>query len=372
MATKSRDKILIVDDQENNRLVIEDSLRKLKCEIRSAASGEESLSVLKTWIPDIILMDHMMPGLSGVETIKRIKLMSGFEHIPILMVTAKNEVQTLQEAFDAGAVDYILKPVDRITLTARVRSALRTKHAFDEIQELTQELTAQKKELTQFTHMVSHDLKSPVAGAASLFDFFLYRLKDEHPKIWNDTSLQELLIRIPDSLKKMIDFIDTLLNYASAGKVVGELKEEPMDKIIEEVLRDFEHFVTDGIAVVHRSLGMPVVLCDSVKIAQVWQNLIGNAIKYRGNRTPVDVNIGWRDTGKSFQFWVQDNGPGIPPEYREKVFQSFTRLSDSAEGNGIGLATVQRIIHAHKGDIWVASDAIEGAKIVFELPRSTG
>ena len=102
---KQPDKILIVDDQENNRLVIEDILRKLKCKIRGVASGEESLTLLETWTPDLILMDHMMPGLSGVETIARIKQIEGYEQIPILMVTAKNEVQTLQDAFDAGAVD---------------------------------------------------------------------------------------------------------------------------------------------------------------------------------------------------------------------------------------------------------------------------
>ena len=83
----------------------QDILRKLKCEIQGVASGEEALKLLETWIPDIILMDHMMPGLSGVETTARIKQLPEFDHIPIIMVTAKNEVQTLKKAFEAGAVD---------------------------------------------------------------------------------------------------------------------------------------------------------------------------------------------------------------------------------------------------------------------------
>ncbi|MEL0330524.1 MAG: response regulator, partial [Deltaproteobacteria bacterium] len=99
------DKILIVDDQENNRLVIEDILRKQPSSIRSVCSGKEALETVKDWVPDVMLIDHMMPELSGIETTRLLKEQPRFAHLPILIVTAKNDRQTLREAFDAGAVD---------------------------------------------------------------------------------------------------------------------------------------------------------------------------------------------------------------------------------------------------------------------------
>ena len=102
------DKILIVDDQENNRLVIEDILRKQQpSSIRSVCSGKEALETVKDWVPDVMLIDHMMPELTGIETTRLLKEQPRFAHLPILIVTAKNDRQTLRVAFDAGAVEYI-------------------------------------------------------------------------------------------------------------------------------------------------------------------------------------------------------------------------------------------------------------------------
>ena len=362
-----QDKVLIVDDQENNRLVIEDILRKLKCEIRSAASGEEALKILESWVPDLILMDQMMPGLSGIETTARIKSQQTFEHVPIVMVTAKNEVNTLNEAFEAGAVDYIIKPVERIALTARARSAIRTKHAFDQIKALTEDLKAQKRELSKFTHMVSHDLKSPVASAISLFDFFLLRLEEDFPEVIQDTGLEDLLSRIPNVLNKMLHFVDTMLNYASAGQIVGEPEPIPMGSLVQDVVMNFEHLVQEGVAIFERDENMPDVSCDSIKIGQVWQNLISNAIKHRGAQSPVTIHLGWQKENDLYRFWVQDNGPGIAPEHRENIFEPFLRLTD-VEGSGIGLATVQQIVLAHQGKICVDPDFEQGARFLFWLP----
>ena len=367
-----RDRILIIDDQENNRLVIEDFLRRLRCEMRGVDSGEDGRVLLKEWTPDLIIVDQMMPGLSGVETTERIKALPDFSQVPVLMVTAKNDTETLRDAFDAGAVDYILKPVDQVTLTARVRSALRTKHAFDEISRLSRDLMAQKQELSNFTHMVSHDLKSPIAGAASLYDLFLYRLKDEYPGVWGEEGFRELLERIPATFRKMLRFIDTLLGYAEAGKVIGELERVSIGNVAQLVVANFEYAANEGLAVINCAPDLPQVLCDPVRFAQVWQNLIANAIKHRGARTPVHIKLGWKSATPNLQFWVQDNGPGIAAEDQERVFQPFARGESSEGGNGIGLATVQRILNAHRGRVWVAPDFTAGTRICFEIPDHVG
>ena len=161
-------RILIVDDIEDNILLIEDYLkRELKCEFRKALSGYEALKILNEWEPDCILMDIMMPGMDGIEATKRIKEIPECQDIPILMVTAKQELESFEESFDKGAVDYIYKPVDRINLLVRVKSALRNKEDVDRIKGLNKELFQKKQELSSFSHTVSHYLKSPLVGAAS-------------------------------------------------------------------------------------------------------------------------------------------------------------------------------------------------------------
>ena len=120
MVMSTRDYVLIVDDQDNNRLLVEDHLRKFNYDVHGVSSGEEALSMLSTIHPDCILMDIMMPGIDGIETTRRIKEMKEYQDIPILMLSARDEDSTIQDAIDAGAVDYIEKPFKAVALVARV------------------------------------------------------------------------------------------------------------------------------------------------------------------------------------------------------------------------------------------------------------
>jgi len=131
-------------------------------------------------------------------------------------------------------------------LVARTKSALRSKEDIDRIKELNKELFQKKEELSSFSHTVSHDLKSPVVGAVSLFDLFLMRIKKEHPQIIGDESLKEILDRIPKAFHKMLDFINTQLDYAEAGQVIGRLESISMNKLISAVIENFEYAEREG------------------------------------------------------------------------------------------------------------------------------
>ena len=363
-------RILIVDDIEDNCLLIEDHLqRQLKCEFRKASSGNEALQILKNWSPDCILMDIMMPVMDGIEATKRIKMIPVCHDIPVLMVTAKQEMDSLEEAFDAGAVDYIYKPIDRTILVSRVKSALRSKEDLDRIKELNKELQQKKQELSSFSHTVSHDLKSPIVGAASLYNFFLYRIKNEFPQIIEDEGLKELLERIPQTFTKMLDFINTQLDYAEAGQVIGELESVSMDRIINAVIENFEYAEQEGIACFSKLPDMPEARCDPIQMLKVWQNMIANSIKFRGTINPVRIKFGSEEIRDTVKFWIRDNGPGIIAEHQDKVFETNARLNYDVEGYGFGLATVKKIIAAHGGNIRIDSEVKDGACFVFELPR---
>ena len=363
-------RILIVDDIEDNCLLIEDHLqRQLKCEFRKASSGNEALQILKNWSPDCILMDIMMPVMDGIEATKRIKMIPACHDIPVLMVTAKQEMDSLEEAFDAGAVDYIYKPIDRTILVSRVKSALRSKEDLDRIKELNKELQQKKQELSTFSHTVSHDLKSPIVGAASLYDFFLYRIKKEFPQIIEDEGLKELLEQIPQTFTKMLDFINTQLDYAEAGQVIGELESVSMDRIINAVIENFEYAEQEEIACFSKLPDMPEARCDPIQMLKVWQNMIANSIKFRGTKKPIRIKFGGEESRDTVKFWIRDNGPGIIAEHQDKVFETNARLNYDVEGYGFGLATVKKIIAAHGGNIWIDSGVKDGACFVFELPR---
>lgn len=365
-------KILIVDDIEDNCLLIEDHLRhQLRCEFREASSGKAALKILKNWHPDCILMDIMMPEMDGIEATKRLKAMPECHDIPVLMVTAKQEIDSFEDAFDAGAMDYIYKPLDRTTLVARVKSALRAKEDLDRIKELNQQLLQKKQELSSFSHTVSHDLKSPIVGAASLYDLFLYRIKNEYPQLFEDESLKDILERIPQTFLKMLDFINTQLDYAEAGQVIGELEAVSMTKLINTVIENFDYAEREGMVSFVKLPEMPQVRCDPIRMLKVWQNLIANSIKYRGSKNPVKIEFGGEESEGSFKYWIRDNGPGILAEHHDKVFETNARLNYDVEGYGFGLATVKKIIAAHGGKIWIDPDVTDGACFVCELPNES-
>ena len=217
--------------------------------------------------------------------------------------------------------------------------------------------------------MVSHDLKSPVVGAASLFNLFLHRLQEDYPEIKSDPGMHELLERIPGSFTKMLTFIDTLLNYAMAGKIIGEMQTVSLGKILQNVIEQFEQESQLGIVKFKLPAKWPIVRCDVLKMSQVWQNLIGNSIKYRGKLDQVEIKIGTRVSGIWCECWIEDNGSGIPSLEGNRIFKPFIRLDDSKQGSGIGLATVARILEAHKGIIRLDSGYHDGARFYMRWPH---
>jgi signal transduction histidine kinase len=181
--------------------------------------------------------------------------------------------------------------------------------------------------------------------------------------------MHELLDRIPGSFTKMLTFIDTLLNYAMAGKIIGETQTVSLGKILQTVIEQFEQERQQGIVKFKLPAKWPTVKCDVLKMSQVWQNLIGNSIKYRGELDQVEIKIGTRVSGNWCESWIEDNGSGIPSAEGERIFKPFIRLDDSNQGSGIGLATVARILEAHKGIIRLDSRYCDGARFYMRWPH---
>ncbi len=227
------------------------------------------------------------------------------------------------------------------------------------------ELREKNAELERFTYTVSHDLKSPLITIKGFAGALLHDVQaGKHQRLEGD------LRRVAEAADKMSNLLTDLLELSRIGRVVHPPSEVALDLLLPEVLRQLAGPISQRHAQVVLQPGLPVVWADRSRLAEVWQNLIENALKFPGNQ-PVRIEIGQRGPATSPVFFVRDNGVGIDPRYHETVFGLFNKLDGKTEGTGIGLALVHRIIEFHGGRIWVDSEGLgHGSTFCFTLPRT--
>ncbi|MBJ6724129.1 ATP-binding protein [Geomesophilobacter sediminis] len=226
------------------------------------------------------------------------------------------------------------------------------------------ELEAKNAELERFTYTVSHDLKSPLI---TIKGFAGAVLKDLAVRRYN--RMDGDLRRVMDAADKMGLLLNDLLELSRIGRITNPPVPVDMNALAAEVLAQLSGPISQSGAQITVQPELPEVYADRPRIAEVLQNLVENAIKYRGDRSPVAIEIGSREPDGKPVFFVRDNGLGIAPEYQETVFGLFNKLDARTEGTGIGLALVRRIIDFHGGRIWVESEGVGmGSTFVFTLP----
>ncbi len=390
-------RILAVDDSPTYLHTLSDVLREEGYDVVQARSGEEALEMLAAQRPDCILLDLIMPGLGGRETCRRIKAAPETREIPLIMITAAEDRDTMIDGLAVGADDFIAKSSDFAVLKARVRAQLRRKQVEDEqrrVREellrseleatearaarlvaetraaLSDELARKNKELEAFSYSVSHDLRAPLR----VVDGFS-RALDEGYGAGLDEQGREYLTRIRAGARRMGELIDDLLELSKLG--AAELQRESVDlaAMAREVFDELQRrdparpvgFETDAEVVAN---------ADARLMRVVFENLLGNAWKFtaRAPQPRITFRVEARAGGPVFV--VRDNGAGFDMALASKLFAPFQRLHDENDyaGTGIGLATVQRIVDRHGGQVWAEGAVGQGAAIFFTLaqPRAGG
>jgi light-regulated signal transduction histidine kinase (bacteriophytochrome) len=231
-----------------------------------------------------------------------------------------------------------------------------------EREELIDKLREMNEELEDFAHIVSHDLKAPLRGISTITNWLLSDHADNL-----DTEGQELIRLLSRRVGRMYGLIEGILQYSRVGRNHSENKELDTQKIIEDIIDDLEKPEKFIIKVITH---LPTILNDETQIRQVFQNFITNAIKYNDKEEGV-VEISAKDLNTHWEFCISDNGPGIPPQYHEKIFQIFQTLQrqDDFESTGIGLTIVSKIIKNNLGQVRVDSDKGKGAKFYFTIKK---
>ncbi len=258
----------------------------------------------------------------------------------------------------------------RITLAgpdlvlATIRDVSLRKRAVSERDKLIDELEAKNYELERFTYTVSHDLKSPLITIKG----FIGYVREDVQK-GNMARFESDLQRISDATEKMQHLLGDLLELSRIGRLTNEPVSIAMNDLITQVLELLHGRISAGNIATHVAEKLPSVYGDRQRLFEVFQNLIDNAAKFMGEQPAPQISIGVQgELNGDPVFFVSDNGIGIAPQFKDKIFGLFDKLNAQSEGTGIGLALVKRIVEYHKGRIWVESEVGKGATFFLSLP----
>lgn len=348
--------ILVVDDTPANLRLLSSILSGAGYQVRPARNGQIALTAAQSDPPDLVLLDIMMPGMDGFEVCQHLKADPKTEHIPIIFISALDDIQGKVKSFELGAVDYITKPFQAEEILARVNSHVT-------IHQLQKSLREQVAELDAFAHTVAHDLKNPLSYIITMAEFVNTQYIDQVPQ-----ELITLLQKMENATYRGINIIDELLLLSSVRKQDIELTPVDMQRIVCDAQDRIGFMMTNYEGTITVQDTWPAVLGYGPWIEEVWVNYLSNALKYGGRPPTVECGAAVQPTGM-IRFWVKDNGDGLTPEKQAILFTEFVRLKQvRVEGYGLGLSIVQRIVNKLGGNVGVHSEVGQGSTFYFELP----
>ncbi len=372
-------RILVVDDNETNRDLLSRRLQRQAYAVTLAESGESALEKIKAAPPDLILLDIMMPGLNGYQVLELLKKHEEWRHIPVIMISALDELGSVVRCIETGADDYLSKPFNPVLLRARVRASLEKKRLRDRevlLYQQLQENFLRLQELEQLrdslTHMVVHDLRTPLTSIISGLQTMqvVGELEEIH------TELLEMALSGGETLLRMInDLLDISKMEA------GQLKLEMMEIDVRHVAQTSLHQVSmlaqnKGVELKDASnLPLPLLRADEDKLMRTLTNLLGNAIKFTPFGGSVTLQLGPQRENENVTgvlFAISDTGEGIPSEAFGRIFEKFGQVESRREGRkmstGLGLTFCKMAVEAHGGRIWVESEMGKGSTFQFVIP----
>ena len=373
--------ILIVDDMPANLEVVTSHLERQGYCAVVALGGEEGIERAEFVQPDLILLDVMMPGLDGFETCRRLKANEATRDIPVIFMTALADTGDKLTGFAVGAVDYVTKPLNGAEVLARIDThltlyALRQQLAAQNAQ-LQKEIAAREEtqaalqrsntELEQLAYVASHDMQEPLRMVASYLQLVAQRYQGRL-----DADADEFIGYAVDGAKRMQALINDLLAYSRLGTKARPFEPTDCNVVVSTALSHLRIAIADSGAVVTHD-PLPVIMGDPSQLLQLFQNLLANAVKFRGDAVPR-VHVSAEPAGAGWRFTVSDNGIGIAPEYFERIFVLFQRLHGRGAypGTGIGLAICKKVVERHGGHIEVQSEPGQGSTFVFTLAATGG
>tara|TARA_R110002124_G_scaffold252177_4_gene417449 strand:- start:16760 stop:17905 length:1146 start_codon:yes stop_codon:yes gene_type:complete len=366
--------ILVVDDSKPNVILLSHILKEEGFRVEKSYDGDEALEKIKQVRPDLILMDIMMPAMSGIEVGYKLRR-SEFEDIPIIFLSSSNESVDKVQAFESGGVDFVNKPFDKNELLVRVRNHLMLKILQQESLEQVQILKEREVELSEanqkkyiLMRMLSHDIKNPISGIMGLVSILL-----EDDSLAEEEK-NEMLELIKESSEKLLDLVKELLDKEVVGAGFGTLTTSEVNivDVAQKVINaNKQKAALKKIDIELVSVEEEILISiDQKKIKQIFNTLITNAIKF--TLTEGTVKIKLKRHEKLLLIKIIDSGIGIPNAMLPNFLISSGREQQDNPrgilGVGLGLEEVRAYVEAHNGKIWVNSTEDIGTTFFIELP----
>ncbi len=356
-------RILVVDDQASNVQVVGLILGSLGHEIIPASDGATALKRVAAAIPDLILLDLLMPGMSGRDVCLELKKNSEWHDIPVIFLSAADDKDLIVSALDAGGVDYITKPFNQSELISRVRTQLALKAARDRLKELAED----KDELLG---ILAHDLKNHLGGLNMSTKLLCDRIRN-----LNDERIQRLADNAFYSSGQLLAFVkDFLANAAAEHKFEPQLTTVDAAGTANTAIRLFEDRLR------HKQLEIEtdfppeglIALADAHAMDQIFSNLLSNAVKFSPPGKKIFVSI--RGDGPNVECSIRDEGPGFTENDKVRMFRRYGRLSARPTGGetstGLGLSIVRKLVLAMNGELICESSPGQGANFTVRLPKA--
>lgn len=347
-------------------LIIDDSLEHIKFAaallngkywVRAIIKGSKVYDALKAGIPDLILLDVLMPDINGFEICKALKADDRYSSVPIIFFTAVNDDENIIKGFQAGAQDYVSKPVNPNELLARIETHLSLKQRTDKLQEAY-------RDIESFNQIISHDLKSPIQSIQKLVGYLHDVLYTE-----DNTETVELLDMMAEKAQNAITLIEKYSELVKISHAQLSIDRIDLDSMLNEL---FEEIKTMNLKqkVVFKKSKLPAVYGDKLLLRQAIFNLLSNAMKFSSKNPLSLIEVDCKISGLEYVFSIKDNGAGFDMKYAENLFSFFVRLHSQEEyiGTGTGLSIVQKIISLHGGKTWICGEVDKGATAYFTLP----
>jgi len=367
--------VLVVDDNEANRVLAQNTLEDEGFRVVLASDGPEAIKAVQRERPDCIVLDIRMPGMDGFAVCERIRALPKGADTPVLFLTALRDVDTFDHAVRAGGNDYLTKPIRPSDLVARVQSALKVRRLTSELREHydllkhqrdgLQRLQLQKERLMAF---VVHDLKNPL-NSMDLHAQVLQRDRELSPKA------QDSVMQIRAGTRKLGRMILDLLDISKAdeGQLAPKQSAVNLRSLVEAVTSDLAIDAQERGVTLRVSVDGDAVHADHDLLRRTLANLVENAIRYAPPTSSVSISA--TRTGETMELRIADAGRGIPAEMRETVFSPFVQVESGERiaahtSRGLGLTFCKLVVEAHGGRIWI-EDAEPGTVFCVTLTHAT-